>query len=82
MIRCKELVKIVSSSTEHLSWAKRMEIKLHLMMCTHCTRYVAHLEALAKVFSSLIRNKTTIDRSKIIQIEDEAIKRAAKSPGS
>ncbi len=75
MLRCKEVVKIVSSSNDDIPWSKRMELKLHLMMCKHCSRYAAHLQMLSLAFSKLIRRKAAVDRAKIRQLEDDAIKR-------
>jgi hypothetical protein len=46
--RCSEIVRLISND-EYLTAGvfKKLGIRLHLAMCTHCTRYVRQLGALA-----------------------------------
>ena len=48
MYRCSEVVRLVSSD-EYLTAGllKKLQIRLHLAMCKHCSRYVRQLRALA-----------------------------------
>jgi hypothetical protein len=48
MYRCSEVVRLVSSD-EYLSagFLKKVQIRLHLAMCKHCSKYVGQLRALA-----------------------------------
>jgi len=48
MYRCSEVVRQVSSD-EYLTPGlfKKLQIRLHLAMCKHCSRYVRQLRALA-----------------------------------
>lgn len=48
MLRCSEVVRLISSD-EYLSASllKRFGIRLHLAMCTNCTRYWKQLRELA-----------------------------------
>jgi hypothetical protein len=48
MYRCSEVVRQVSSD-EYLTAGlfKKLQIRLHLAMCKHCSRYVRQLRALA-----------------------------------
>jgi hypothetical protein len=48
MYRCSEVVRLISSD-EYLAsgiW-KKLQIRLHLAMCEHCSRYARQLRALA-----------------------------------
>lgn len=47
MIRCKEVATLLSSDLfASKSLLKRMEIRLHLMMCEHCSRLLKQLKGL------------------------------------
>ncbi len=64
MYRCSEVVRLISSD-ECLTacFLKKLQIRLHLAMCEHCSKYVRQLRALAaavrktadKVFASEIQ---------------------------
>jgi anti-sigma factor RsiW len=48
MLRCSEIVRLTSSD-EYLNAAilKKLQIRLHLAMCEHCSKYVRQLRALS-----------------------------------
>jgi hypothetical protein len=47
MLRCKEVTTMVASGDfEEAGLWLRMKIRLHLMMCRHCTRYAAQMRAI------------------------------------
>ena len=48
MLRCSEIVQLISND-EYLTAGilKKLQIRLHLAMCEHCSRYVRQLRALA-----------------------------------
>lgn len=49
MLTCKEVTMMISSdSLERSTWRERMGVRLHLMMCRHCSRYAAQLRAIAR----------------------------------
>jgi hypothetical protein len=48
MLTCKEVTTMISSDAlARRTWRQRMGVKLHLMMCRHCSRYAAQLRAIA-----------------------------------
>jgi predicted anti-sigma-YlaC factor YlaD len=49
MLRCSEIVRLTSSD-ECLTAGilKKLQIRLHLAMCEHCSKYVRQLRALAE----------------------------------
>ncbi len=79
MLRCNEVVRLLSSSddnpTSSLNWPKRLELKLHLMMCKHCASYAAHLSILSNAISTLLRKKTSEEAERIRELENETIKK-------
>ena len=47
MLTCKEVTTLISSDTlARRTWRDRMGVKLHLMMCRHCSRYAAQLRTI------------------------------------
>jgi len=50
MLKCNQVSRIVSTDDYHeLGFMKKMEFKIHLMMCSHCQRYVDQIKSLGKV---------------------------------
>ncbi len=49
MMKCKEVSHLIASgSAEDLGFMKRMELRIHLMMCNHCQGYADQIKALGK----------------------------------
>ncbi len=47
---CKEVTRLASEAMEHkLSLRQRLTVKLHLMICSLCLRYVRQLEIMREV---------------------------------
>ena len=50
MLKCSQVSRIVSTDDYHeLGLMKKVEFKLHLMMCSHCQRYVNQIRSLGRV---------------------------------
>jgi len=50
MLKCNQVSRIVSTDDyQELGFMKKVEFKLHLMMCSHCQRYVQQIKSLGKV---------------------------------
>lgn len=50
MKTCKETSELLSESMDRpLTWQERWAIRLHLLMCRHCSRFKRHLHFLHKV---------------------------------
>ena len=50
MLKCNQVSRIVSTDDYHeLGFMKKVEFKLHLMMCSHCQRYVNQIKSLGQV---------------------------------
>jgi len=49
MLRCREISKLVSDSTERsLPWRQRMELRMHLMMCGMCAGFARQVRFLRR----------------------------------
>ena len=47
MLRCNEVTRLHASDEIHrVSWRKRIAVRLHLLMCRSCQRYVQELAAI------------------------------------
>ncbi len=50
MLKCNQVSRIVSTDDyQELGFMKKVEFKLHLMMCSHCQRYVRQIKSLGKI---------------------------------
>jgi len=48
MISCKDVsTLLVSDRLESQKWSKRWEVRLHLAMCRHCSRFARQLRQLS-----------------------------------
>lgn len=49
MMSCREVHRIVATdAATTLGWRDRLRLRLHVLMCHHCARYVRQLTALAR----------------------------------
>ena len=67
MLSCKEVTrKIASDELVEAGWRERLAVRLHLIWCRHCRRYVAQLRAIGAAARNLwgarAQNARTIER--------------------
>lgn len=75
MLSCKEIVKTLSSE-DRRTWRRRLEVRIHLMMCHHCSKYAKHLNLLkVGIKTLLLKRSKTADPRSINAIEDRIIKK-------
>lgn len=49
MLKCKEVSGLAAADdVAELSLMKRLEFKMHLIMCVHCRRYVQQIKSLGR----------------------------------
>jgi len=54
MLKCKEIVELVSNSFEtSIPWPKRWQMKLHLLMCKTCDQYYKQLLFIQKAAAKM-----------------------------
>ena len=78
MLSCKEIVKILNSE-EKVPLFQRAELKMHLMMCKHCSAYSKHLQSLRSGFKKLFSKLTRTEPKTVERIEDEVLDRMRKN---
>jgi hypothetical protein len=60
MLNCKQVATLASDYLDNntpLKW----QIRLHLMVCANCRRFVRHLKVTQKVSAHMVREKTAAD---------------------
>ncbi len=80
MLPCKEIVRILSSD-EKVGVLRRAELKMHLMMCEHCSTYNRHLHSMKKGFKSLFARLTEVKPDAVERLEKEVIEKVKKNSG-
>ncbi len=67
MLSCKEVTrKIASDELVEGGWRERLAVRLHLLWCRHCRRYVAQLRAIGaaarNVWGARSEDSPTLER--------------------
>lgn len=58
MPSCKEVTAAVASDDlRRRNWRERLLVRIHLLMCRHCRRYVEQLASIAAAARSLYREE-------------------------
>jgi len=70
MLTCKQASQLISQSLDHpLSWVQRLQLRLHLLICTPCTRFRQQLDLLRRALQN-IRN--SIENDDAVQLPLDA----------
>jgi hypothetical protein len=57
MLRCREVTRLhASDGVHHASWGKRIAVRLHLLMCRACQRYVQELHSIGEATRDAARD--------------------------
>lgn len=81
MLSCKEIVQMISSD-EEMSWPRKAELKMHLMMCKHCSNYASQLKMMTTGFSKLFSKLTKVESNEVSQLEQDVIQKNIKHSDS
>jgi hypothetical protein len=80
MLPCKEIVRILSSE-EDIGVRRKMELKMHLAMCRHCSAYRKHLELMKKGFKGLFSKMTETESGSVKGLESRILNDFKKRQG-
>jgi len=78
MLSCKDLVKRLNSK-EQATFFQRAEMRVHLMMCKHCSNYAKHLAYMRTNFKKLFSNIMKSDPEKVKGLEEKVIENFKKA---
>ena len=54
MLTCKEVAALASKALDtRLAWSERLGMRMHLLLCRMCSRYIEQLRFLHKVLGTL-----------------------------
>jgi anti-sigma factor RsiW len=63
MLRCRDVAELMSDYLDGtLGWRRRLSIRLHLMMCGMCRRYMRQMRATIALLRSLELPGDSIDQ--------------------
>ncbi|MBL8593700.1 MAG: zf-HC2 domain-containing protein [Devosia sp.] len=70
MLKCREVSELASRYVDHdLGMMTRAQIRLHLMMCKHCTRYVRQLRQTVALLSEIApREPSLVDDARFVAL--------------
>ncbi len=72
MISCRNVAKLLlSDELSGLGWWRRMEVRMHLSMCDHCSRLARQIRQLRSAARQMRDRKEPDDR----ELEDRLIRR-------
>ena len=73
MLKCREVSKLVATdSVGELGFMRRLELRMHVLMCRHCHRYLQQIRILGRGARELAdRDKPSPER--LQEIEEEII---------
>ncbi|PIP91373.1 MAG: hypothetical protein COW01_03740 [Bdellovibrionales bacterium CG12_big_fil_rev_8_21_14_0_65_38_15] len=74
MLSCKEITRILSSD-EELRLIKRTELRMHLLMCEHCSNYNKHLKQMKEGFKKFFKKKYEVKPDELTKLEESIIKK-------
>ena len=81
MLSCKEIVRILNEE-EGVPFLKRAELRMHLLMCEHCSAYSKHIKFMKRAFKKLFAKLTQTEPEAIERIEKKALEQFKKSASS
>jgi len=77
MLKCNEVTRLYASdAARSASLRKRLALRIHLLMCRHCRRYVRELRAIGEAVRDLGRQAPDHDQ------DQEALIRRVLSEGA
>ena len=80
MLSCKELTrKIASDELVAAGWRERLPVRLHLLWCRHCRRYMAQMRAIGGAARNLWGPRSQ-DPQSLKRLEREILERCLGEP--
>jgi len=77
MLKCRDISELSSDYIDGtLPLHKRLQVRLHLFMCTHCRRYLQHFQTTVDLIAKLKNPKTS--QQKIEAVMDRIQKEKSK----
>ena len=82
MLTCKDVATAIGRDEWRTgSWRRRLALRLHLLMCSHCRRYAAQIQAIGAAARSLFREQGE-DPKALERLQERILSRRDTTPGS
>lgn len=72
MLKCKEVVEITAKDKK-LTFLKKVEFKIHLLMCKHCFAYVEQIKIIKGQYKKVFKKVTEVDVEHVKELENRII---------
>jgi anti-sigma factor ChrR (cupin superfamily) len=77
MLRCNEVTRLCASEDiRGAPWRTRVAVRVHLMMCRHCRRYVRELARIGAAVRAL-----AVDEAREAERDEAVIRRVLRDRG-
>ncbi len=74
MLKCNEVSRLLASGeAEGLDRWKKLQLRMHLLMCNHCRRYAAQLKNLGRM-ARKVWGPGAEDRTLLRQLENDIVR--------
>jgi len=74
MLKCNEVSRLLASGeAEELGWWHKLQLRMHLLLCTHCRRYAAQLKNLGCMVRK-VWGPSLEDRRLLRQLESDIVR--------
>lgn len=81
MLSCREVTHVVArGELEGTPWRTRLAIRMHLLMCRHCKRYVNQLRRIGDALRTCFVSEA-VDPGRLAQLETAVLVRAGLEAG-
>lgn len=77
MLTCKEVVGILGSG-DKLSFVRRLNLLLHLLICRQCVCYSKQLKILKQTMKKYFREETEVTPAMLKELEAKVLKAVIK----
>ena len=67
MLKCSEISHLASDFLDNnLDWKTYLSVKMHILICVHCRRFVRHLRTSIRMIRDLERETASVEEIKHI----------------
>lgn len=61
MIMCKEVSRLIASdAVDQLGPMRRLGVRLHLLICAHCRRFLSQLKKIGSAYRQIVEQKSAL----------------------
>lgn len=73
LLTCRQVVTYINDPETESSFRKRIAVRVHLLMCEHCSAYLKQLRYLKRGLKNLIERKSTVSEERVAKVEHQVL---------